>query len=214
MTRTYIDNYVRAIDNPLPELKATFESEFELLKRHSYDTSIVLDVGCGAGRPANELSKYVRSVYCVDNDPAMILLANKRCQLRNNVRIMLDDALKLSISDCNFDLTYATYNLLGSMDKSDRQEAICEMKRVTKERRTIINIGWNNNVDTTEFLKQYYPSIGIDIIKSDKFKTITSKGEFDRISKDELGEYYESAELHNIKFVEVGPLWHAIIGTK
>ena len=83
-----------------------------------------------------------------------------------------------------------------------------------KNNSKIINITWKNNKETTEFLKKYYPSIGIEIIESDHFKTITSKGTFERISKKELLKYYASANLKNIEVVNIGPVWIAIIGIK
>ena len=65
-----------------------------------------------------------------------------------------------------------------------------------------------------EVIKKYYPSIGIGIAEADESKTITSKGTFGRISKNELLEYYTVANLKDIKFTDVGPVWMAIIGTK
>ena len=88
------------------------------------------------------------------------------------------------------------------------------MKRVSKNNAKIINITWKDNKETTEFLKRYYPSIRIEVIESDNSKTITSKGIFERISKEELLEYYTSANLKEIKFVDVGSVWIAIIGIK
>ena len=45
MTDDYIKNYIQAIDNPLPELKNTFNKELEILKNCSNKDSVVLDVG-------------------------------------------------------------------------------------------------------------------------------------------------------------------------
>lgn len=149
-----------------------------------------------------------------DNDKQMLNAAKERLKNINNVEILEDDALNLSFSDNSFDLVYATYNLIGSLKKSERQKLIDEMKRVAKDNGKIINITWKDNKETTEFLKKYYPSIGIKVIKSDNFKTVTSKGTFARISKEELLEYYTSSNLKNIKFLDVGQVWIAIIGTK
>lgn len=173
-----------------------------------------MDVGCGAGRPADLLSKFVKKVVCIDNDKKMLYIAKKRCKDIDNIEILQDDALNLSFSDNSFDLVYATYNLVGSLEKSERQKLINEMKRVAKINSKIINITWKDNKETTEFLKKYYPSIGIQIFESDDSKTVTSKGTFARISKKELLEYYTSANINNIEFVDVEPVWIAIMGIK
>ncbi len=214
MTEDYVQNYIQVIENPLPELKNTFNKELETLNNNSEKNSVVLDVGCGAGRPADLLSKFVKKIVCIDNDKKMLDVAKERCKNIDNVEILEDDALDISFSDKSFDLVYATYNLIGSLKKSERQKLINEMKRVAKDNTKIINLTWKDNKETTEFLKKYYPSIGINIIGSDESKTDTSKGTFERISKKELLEYYTSANLKNIKFVDVGMVWIAIIGTK
>lgn len=214
MAEDYVQNYVRAIENPLPELKNTFSEELKVLKRFLNKNSVVLDVGCGAGRPADLLSKFVKKIVCVDNDEKMLALAKERCKNLGNAEILKGNALNLDFQDDSFDLVYATYNLVGSLEKPERQKLIDEMRRIAKGNAKIINITWKDNEETTEFLKKYYPSIGIEIIKSDNLKTVTSKGTFGRISKRELLEYYISANLKNVEFMEVGPAWIAIIGTK
>lgn len=214
MAEDYVQNYIQAIENPLPELKNTFDKEIEILKNNSEKNSVVLDVGCGAGRPADLLSKFVKKIVCIDNDKKMLDFAKERCKDVENVEILEDDTLDISFSDKSFDLVYATYNLVGSLKKSERQKLINEMKRVAKDNTKIINLTWKDNRETTEFLKKYYPSIGIDIINSNESETITSKGTFERISKKELLEYYTSANLKNIQLLDVGSVWIAIIGIK
>jgi len=206
--------YLKAIENPLPELKDTFDKELELLEGNSDKNSIVLDIGCGAGRPVDSLSKFVKKIICVGNDEKMLSVAKERCKNFNNVEILERDALYLRFSDNSFDLVYATYNLVGSLEKSERQKLIDEMKLVAKDNARIVIITWKDNAITTEFLKNYYPSIGIEIIKSNDTETVTSKGIFDRISKKELLNYCNVANLKNLKFVDVGSVWVAIIGTK
>ena len=88
------------------------------------------------------------------------------------------------------------------------------MKRVAKDSSKIINLTWKDNKETTEFLKKYYHSIRIKVLEANDFKTVTSKGTFERISKKEMLEYYTSANLKNIEIIDVGPVWIAIIGIK
>ena len=214
MVEDYVQNYIQAVDNPLPELKNTYDRELELLKTYTDQQSTILDVGCGAGRPANSLSEFVEKVVCIDKDDKMLQIAKERCKKTSNIEFLQDDARNLSFPDDTYDLVFATYNLIGSLQKPDRPNLVEEMRRVAKNNAKIINITWKNNKDTTAFLEKYYPSIGIDIISIDKSKVITSKGTFERLSKEELKDYYTSANLKNIEFVSVGPVWTGIIGAK
>src|SRR3989344_7422045 len=104
MVEDYVQNYIQAIDNPLPELKNSFDKELKILKNHSSKTSVVLDVGCGAGRPSDLLSKFVKKIVCIDNDKKMLKFAKERCKNINNIEILEDDALNLNFPDNSFDL--------------------------------------------------------------------------------------------------------------
>lgn len=214
MGHDYVENYITAIDNPLPSIKESFMQELELLKKNSNFDSIVLDVGCGAGRPGDSLSSFVKKIVSVDNDPKMIFLAKERCSFIKNMEILEEDALNLKFKDESFDLVYSTYNLLGSLKKEERQKVVCEMKRVTKKGGRMINLTWKDDKKTTDFLKKYYPSIKIDVISADNSRTVTSKGVFERISKEELLGYYVSVGIKKVVFEDVGSVWIAIIGTK
>ncbi len=213
-TNSYVNNYIQAINNPLPELKDSFVRELELLKDSSDKDDIVLDVGCGAGRPADLFSAFVRKIICIDNDKNMLDLARQRCKNIDNIEIREGDALHMDFADDQFDLVYATYNLIGSLPKSDRQQLVDEMVRVARTGARIINITWKDNRETTDFLLKYYPSIGIEVISASDSKTVTSKGTFFRVSRQELVDYYTNANIKNINFVDVGPVWIAVVGNK
>jgi len=214
MSDIYVKNILKAIENPLPELKATFNAEFELLKSNIKKNYTVIDVGSGTGRPADILASYCKKLLLLDNSELMIEEAMTRIKGIDNIEIVNGDALNMSFSENSFDLTYATYNLIGSIEKNQRQILVNEMRRVAKQDSKIINITWKDDDVTTKFLKKYYPSIGIDIIEVDDSKTITSKGIFERISRNDLLDYYQSANLNKVEFFDVGPVWLAIIGVK
>ena len=214
MTKSYIKNYIQAVKSPLPELKSTFEKELELLIKNSNERSVVLDVGCGIARPAYSFSDFVKDIVCIDYDEEILTEAKRIIKDKQNIKLLKDDALDLSFPTNEFDLVYATYNLIGSIKENQRQRLIDNMSRVANVRSKIINITWKNNRETTNFLQKYYSSIGIDILSSGESETTTSKGTFYRVSKDELFEYYSHANLKNIEFVDVGPVWNAIIRTK
>lgn len=88
------------------------------------------------------------------------------------------------------------------------------MSRVAKSSSLVINLTWKRDETTTEFLKSYYPFMGIEVIEIEENRTITSKGEFARISETELENLYKNAGLNNIKFYDINPLWLAIAGEK
>jgi ubiquinone/menaquinone biosynthesis C-methylase UbiE len=214
MIHDYVREYIQAISHPLPELAETFDAELEFLKKHVHQESHVLDVGCGAGRPSTVLAKFVDNIISIDNNQRMIDLALHRAEGLDNIQIIKDDALKMSFENEKFDLVYDTYNLIGSVNEKERQFLINEMYRVCKTGGKIMNITWKDNVETTHFLKRYYPAIGIDVLSIDDSGTVTTKGTFDRFDKEELKKYYERAGLKNIQFHEIGPVWMAIVGEK
>ena len=214
MDKKYFKNYLKAIDKPLPELKETFKQELKFLKKRINKNLIVLDVGCGAGRPAKDLSKDSKKIFAIDNDLKMLKEAVKRCKKIKNIYFKKSNALKTNFQNNIFDLTYSTYNLVGSLPKSKRQKFIKEMVRVTKKGGLIVNFTWTNNKITKDFLKKYYPYIGIKIIRIDNKTTLTDRGTFAKISRKELSSYYKSAGLREIKFFKIGKTWTAIKGTK
>jgi ubiquinone/menaquinone biosynthesis C-methylase UbiE len=221
-SKKLFNSYLKAIKNPLPELKKTFDSELRLLKfqasflknYHGFSTINVLDVGCGAGRPTRELSYFVDSIIGIDNDQSIVNTAKDRCKYRKNVEIINADALDMPFDDNSFEFVYATYNLLGSLEKEVRSDLVREMLRVTKPKGCIINITWNNDNSTTEFLKKYYSLIGLEILKSNSSRTVTNEGTFERLSIKELCNINISVGLELNYLDIVRSLWHAVVGFK
>ncbi len=210
----YSSSYLLAIKRPLPALQKTFKSEFRFLSAYCKN-KIVLDVGCGAGRPASKLSWLCKEITCIDNDYKMINIARERLKHIGNSKLTKGNATKLPFPNSLFDFVYATYNLLGSILPENREVVVREMARVCKPNGYIVNITWKRDLVTTNFLRQYYPSINIQIYEeSDDDKTVTSHGIFYRLSKDVLRAYYFNNDLKNIRFVEIGPVWMAVIGQK
>ena len=214
MLHDYVREYIKAIDKPLPELAETFEKELEFLKQHCDEDHVVLDVGCGAARPAINLSPYVKKIYSIDNNQRMVDLALGRLGDAKNIEVRKENALKTGFPEESFDFVYDTYNLLGSIEKEDRQKLINEMARVVKKGGKITNITWKDDDVTRDFLGRYYPAIGIQITRMNHYTTETSKGVFDRFRREELKEFYEKAGLKNIEFYDIGHVWMAIIGEK
>ena len=205
----YFENYLKAVDDPLPELRETFENEFNFLKEQVRSTDSVLEIGCGIGRPAGALAKYVDHLTAIDNDPRMIKEAKNRYRA-SNLTFLEGDALSLLFEDDTFDLVYSTYNVIGSLYDRDIQTFVNEMARVSKGK--VINITWQQRDEVTDFLKRHHEHIGLKVIEADRDKMVTSHGTFLRLSQTKFLELYKRAGLGSIQFVNIEPLWYAAIG--
>lgn len=210
----YLANYLKAIKEPLPELQETFEAELNFFKEYTSPSSIVLDVGCGAGRPAIDLATSCKTIVAIDNSPGMLTEARKAAEGITNIEILEANALSLPFDNEEFDFTYGTYNLLGSLSPEDRQQAVNEMYRVAKQGSAVANLTWKHDASTTQFLQKYYPHIGINIISSNENETVTDKGAFQRLSVDELQVYYKEAGFKDIQLQDIGEVWIGIVGRK
>lgn len=206
----YVQNYLHAIRNPLPEMRSAFEAELSLLERYAAN-GVVLDMGCGAGRPAIALSACAKIVIGIDNDPRM-LAATLGTEYYRNLLLRFADALDTPFLDRTFDLTYATYNLIGSIPVEQRQGLVNEMARVTRKKGQVITITWKDDGQTTDFLRRYYPSIGIELLDIDGQRAVTSKGTFDKVPEVELRRYYRTSGIAVAEVLDVGPVWKAIVG--
>ena len=123
MGDTY-DNYLRAIKNPLSDLRKAFDVELKFLRKNVKKDCLVLELGCGVGRPTIELSKDLGKCVGIDNDQRRIDMAEKNAKKAGvrNIDFIQRDAVKTGFKDECFGMTYATYNLLGMVKESDRKK--------------------------------------------------------------------------------------------
>ena len=217
--KNYFQNYMEAILNPLPELKKTFDAEkdyFVKALQNTEECANVLDVGCGIGRPLYHLAGKFPSVqfFGIENDHKMLAEALKTTSEIMNVNIKHADALNTKFPDDYFSFTYSTFNLIGSIELDERISLLKEKKRITKPESQITTITWNKENDTTEFLMEYYSTIGITIYDIGNNRTVTNKGIFYRFGEKELRETYNKVGLTNQQLMEIGNLWIAIEGEK
>ena len=108
----------------------------------------VVDVGCGPGLLALELSAAVGEkgrVIGIDSSSAMIGLAEKRCGNLPNVELHDGDATDLNLDDASTDVVCCTQVLLYV---SDHEKAIAEMFRVLKPggRVVVMETDWRSAV--------------------------------------------------------------------
>lgn len=210
----YFEIYLRAIRNPMPELKESFQAELEFLKSNTTKADVVLDIGCGAARPAKELAPFVKKIIGIDNDKKILEIGRQESSGIKNVELVYGNVLSIDFPDSTFDISYSAYNMIGSFDQKEQQILINEMARVTKKGGKVINFTWRRSKEVNEILKRYYPLMGFEVVSIDDEKTVTTAGTFERISKKQLEQYYKIAKLKEIEFHDVGPVFLAVVGTK
>jgi ubiquinone/menaquinone biosynthesis C-methylase UbiE len=214
MSTPYVHEYLRAIDHPLRLLGETFRAEYDFLVAQLSKKNIVLDVGCGAGRPSKDLAPFCEKIVCLDNDKEMLSFAMQRSAGVSNIAFEFGEATAMDFPNDAFDFVFATYNLIGSISSDERSRMVSEMFRVTKKGGKVFLVTWKDDSATTDFLKKYYPSIGISILSINNERTVTNKGTFDRISLNDLKKFLLDAGVKNIQEIELDPVWFGVLGVK
>lgn len=100
---------------------------------------IVLDLGCGNGRWAEEFCKRgAENVYAVDTSEAMIDQAKKRQQLKqlSSLRLVVGDMRSLPMKDSSVDLAFSSFSLMYFND-SELENIFQELKRVARPGSTL-----------------------------------------------------------------------------
>lgn len=153
-----------------------------------------LDVCCGTGAQSLIYARHGVTSSGIDNNPDMIAIANKnkaRCKL-GNASFILGDAGELPYGDNNFDyvsVSFAIHDKEGDL----KDKIIGEMKRVVKDKGTLIFIDFNTPlpgsayglmVRLVEFLaggshyqgfKEYNSSGGLDMLVKEHNLCIKSR---------------------------------------
>jgi len=213
--------YLRALENSPQRLKQAFEEEranlsslcYDINKRITFEFPYhVLDMGCGIGRPTLELARKHQNLKFIgiDDDEEIMRIANERTEQQQNLTVQLMDALYTTFPDNSFEITYSAYNTIGSISKKDRAQFIKEQLRVTKRGGKISNTTWKNDDATTEFLKSYYPSVGLQILEANQLRTVMNKGIIDRVSVDEILNIYEEQGVKQVQVRNIGSLWKVV----
>jgi ubiquinone/menaquinone biosynthesis C-methylase UbiE len=181
----YFQNYINAVEHPLPEMSEYFDAENKYLKSLVSLESTVLDVGCGNGRTMEFLAPHVKEIVGIDYDTQMIKAARLHLKDIDNTELVEADFLSFEFGN-KFDLVYGSYNLLGSAETKDREAMLGRMFSFTEPGGHIINSVWSD--EGIEFARKYYSAIGIQVNEIAGTSVVTDHGTFRRFSKKELEE--------------------------
>ena len=186
----YFKQYIKAVSKPLPEMADYFEKESSYLKNLVASESIVLDVGCGNGRTTKFLAPYVKKIVGIDYDPKMVESARENLAGISNIELLQKDFFEAEFLQ-KFDLVFASYSLLGSaeMNPENRKTFLQKMAKHTKLGGHVVASAWS--VGGIDFAKNYYPYIGVNVLKIENNDVVTDQGIFKRFSKQDLEELAE-----------------------
>jgi ubiquinone/menaquinone biosynthesis C-methylase UbiE len=203
----YFKQYIKAVSQPLPEMANYFEKENNYLKNLITSNSIVLDVGCGNGRTMKFLSPYAKKIVGVDYDPKMIASARENLSSFSNIELLQKNFFETEFHE-NFDLVFASYSLLGSLEtkSEDRKPLLQKMTSHTKSGGHMVVSAWS--VSGIDFAKKYYPYIGMNVLEIKDDCVITNQGTIKRFSKQDLeklaegiGRSYSIVELTDLFYL-------------
>jgi ubiquinone/menaquinone biosynthesis C-methylase UbiE len=220
--------YIKAIDHPLPELKKAFEDESRILFRHISSLEAtnqaralsepikILDAGCGTSRTLMEIAKEFPHMQLtgIDISKQIVEEAKKRSKGWPTIQIYLMDALHTTYLENSFDMVYSTFNVIGSIPKEHQQQFITEQSRILKPNGYIITNSWDAERTTTEFLKEYYRAIGLQVIHADETRTVTDKATMERVNIETIKKLYETTGITYLSTQKLGDIWLSHIGMK
>jgi len=103
------------------------------LKARTPPDSVVLDFGCGIGRPEKFLSSYCKEIYGADISMGMLRLARRRHKDFQNIHFVKNGKTELSIfQDSTFDFVFSEA-VFQHMDKEHTILMLTELHRVCKK---------------------------------------------------------------------------------
>lgn len=205
----YFKQYMKAVTNPLPEMARYFETENNYLQSLVDEESTVLDVGCGNGRTMKFLAPFVAEITGIDNSKKMIEAARHHLKDVSNTRLVLKNFLNHTFRE-QFDLVYASYNLLGSAEVLvDGGEALLRhMVAITRPGGHCVAAVWSDT--GIDFANTYYPSIGIRVLSIQKNNVVTDMGIFRRFNKRMLQDLAMSVRQPSYTIVNVNDLFYLL----
>jgi len=130
----FIFNYETLIDPFLKDMRM-FIAQFTDLNPGDR----ILDVCCGTGAQILEYAQRGSVAVGIDNDPAMLRVAegNRMKQKLDNISFRLADATSLPFKDSYFDYVSISFGLHDKI-REVRNRVVSEMKRVVKQHGALI----------------------------------------------------------------------------
>ncbi len=105
----------------------------EILKEKMPPKAVVLDFGCGIGRPEKNLSPYCRQIYGVDQSVGMLRLARRRHKKFSNIHFVKNKRRDLSIfKEPIFDFVFSEA-VFQHIEKENAALILTEFYRVLKK---------------------------------------------------------------------------------
>lgn len=107
-----------------------FEYESVIIERYFPKKSMVLDIGCGAGRTTIALKEDGYKVVGIDYSVKMIETA---IRLNREIDYYVQDARNMDFEDCSFDCAIFSFNGLMLLERfEERKQVLLEIRRVLK----------------------------------------------------------------------------------
>jgi 2-polyprenyl-6-hydroxyphenyl methylase/3-demethylubiquinone-9 3-methyltransferase len=138
----YGDQWYTAVDDPIALLRAENKVKSPWVLSRIKDSSVILDVGCGAGFLTNELALAGHKVTGVDLSETSLSVAGMHDKTKT-VTYKVADAYELPFSDASFDVLCAM-DFLEHVE--DPARAIKEFSRVLKPGGKFFYHTFNRNI--------------------------------------------------------------------
>lgn len=120
-----------------PRVKQFLKAEIDFVLTNISSKDHVLDLGCGYGRVAKQISLKAGKLTGIDISKDNIELARDYVRPNKNCEFLVMDAKKLEFPDSFFDVTICVQNGISAF-KIDPSELLSESIRVTKNKGIIL----------------------------------------------------------------------------
>lgn len=149
----------------MPATSSAIGSVINRLSRENVKSIMDIGAGCGAGLVAlnNDFAKDV-SVTCIENCKPMIEILNETKNILGftNVNVLEQD-MRLYVSELNYDLLMANYSL-NELNRVDMENVLKKMYNATKKYILIIEAGTPNGYEIIMKSKEYLINLGMNIV--------------------------------------------------
>jgi 2-polyprenyl-6-hydroxyphenyl methylase/3-demethylubiquinone-9 3-methyltransferase len=128
-----------------PRIQQLLTAEIDFILRKLSLNDVVLDLGCGYGRVAIELTKKTKKVIGIDISQDNIELAKNLYQQIDNLEFYTMNAVELNFPTDMFDVTLCIQNGISAF-KEDPYLLMAEALRVTKKGGVLLFSSYSNKI--------------------------------------------------------------------